>query len=85
MNPYSGLVDLAEKKGLLNKSGNRLVYKSTAGEEILQYRKAWESNTDGCLDLLMKDFVDPVSKFEEDALDDNYEEDIAVVEEEIIE
>jgi len=55
MNPYSGMVDLAEKKGLLVKSGNRLAYKTASGEEIIQFRKAWESNSDGCLDLLMKD------------------------------
>ena len=55
MNPYSGMVDLAEKKGLLVKSGNRLAYKTVSGEEIIQFRKAWESNSEGCLDLLMKD------------------------------
>ena len=56
MNPYSGLVDLAEKKGLLTKQGNRLKYvvKET-GEELLMFRKAWEKNTDGALDTLMKD------------------------------
>jgi len=73
MNPYSGLVDLAEKQGLLKKSGNRLQYvvKST-GEEILQFRKAWEKNTDGCLDIVMEDMS-------------NYEEPAPVQEEEIIE
>ena len=83
MNPYSGLVDLAEKKGLLTKSGNRLMYKAVNGEEVLQYRKAWERNEEGCLDMLMKDFVDPVSKFEEDAHDDNYIE--SIIEEDVIE
>jgi len=73
MNPYSGLVDLAEKQGLLKKSGNRLQYvvKST-GEEILQFRKAWERNDDGCLDIVMEDMS-------------NYEEPAPVQEEEIIE
>jgi len=56
MNPYSGLVDMAEKKGLLEKDGNRLRYNTSTGEEIKQFRKAWESNTDGCLDMVMKDF-----------------------------
>jgi recombination protein RecA len=48
---HSGLVDLFEKKGILQKTGNKLVYidKST-GEEIKYFRKGWESNTDGCLD-----------------------------------
>ena len=58
MNPYSGLVDMAEKKGLLVKSGNRLMFEPASGEPILQFRKAWESNTDGCLDQLMLSFID---------------------------
>jgi len=58
MNPYSGLVDMAEKKGLLVKDGNRLRYTAADGEEIKQFRKAWEANTDGCLDQLMMDFVE---------------------------
>jgi len=58
MNPYSGLTDLAEKRGLLVKQGNRLKYLpkgAEEGEEILMFRKAWEKNTDGALDTLMKD------------------------------
>lgn len=57
MNPYSGLVDMAEKKGLLVKDGNRLRYTASNGEEIKQFRKAWEANTDGCLDQVMVDFA----------------------------
>lgn len=56
MSPYSGLVDLAEKKGILKKDGNRLAFVTSDGEIIKQFRKAWESNEDGCLDTLMKDF-----------------------------
>jgi RecA/RadA recombinase len=56
MNPYSGLVDLAEKRGLLKKDGNRLAFTTTDGEVIKQFRKAWESNEDGCLDKVMQDF-----------------------------
>lgn len=56
MNPYSGLVDLAEKKGLLVKDGNRLKFVTTQGEEIKLFRKAWESNESGCLDRVMEDF-----------------------------
>ncbi len=68
MNPYSGLVDLAEKKELLVKSGNRLKYTTQAGEEILQFRKAWESNNDGCLDKLMADMsgIEESVEFEDD-------------------
>lgn len=55
MNPYSGLFDLAEKKDMLVKQGNRLKYITRDGEEILKFRKAWERNEDGCLDQLMAD------------------------------
>jgi len=41
MNPYSGLIELFEKKGLLEKQGNRLKYVDLKGEEHLDYRKAW--------------------------------------------
>jgi hypothetical protein len=57
MNPYSGLVDLAEKRGLLKKDGNRLAFTTPDGEVIKQFRKAWESNEDGCLDKVMQDFA----------------------------
>jgi recombination protein RecA len=56
MNPYSGLVDLAEKKGLLKKEGNRLQFTTSDGEVIKLFRKAWESNEDGCLDKVMTNF-----------------------------
>ena len=56
MNPYSGLVDLAEATGLLTKQGNRLRFLTSNNEEILQFRKAWERNEDGCLDKVMLDF-----------------------------
>lgn len=56
MNPYSGLVDLAEKKGMLKKDGNRLMFVTSDGEILKFFRKAWESNEDGCLDKVMLDF-----------------------------
>ena len=56
MNPYSGLVDLAEKKGFLKKDGNRLAYTTLDGEIIKHFRKAWESNEGGCLDIVMAEF-----------------------------
>lgn len=57
MNPYSGLVDLFEGKGLLQKDGNRLKYVTAAGEEVKEFRKAWERNEEGILDQVMTDFV----------------------------
>ena len=55
MNPYSGLVDLFEEKGFLQKDGNRLKY--AGSEEIKKYRKEWERNEDECLDKVMVDFA----------------------------
>ena len=57
MNPYSGLVDLFEGKELLKKDGNSLRYDLANGTSIKQFRKAWERNEDGCLDLVMRDFA----------------------------
>jgi len=56
MNPYSGLLDLFEKSGLLTKEGNRLVYTTLDGEVIKQFRKGWETNSDGCLDKVMTEY-----------------------------
>ena len=55
MNPYSGLVDLFEKKGILTKDGNRLKYVDSKGTEIKEYRRVWESGGE-LLDNIMKDF-----------------------------
>ena len=52
MDPYSGLVDLFEKKGLLTKSGNRLKYIDAQGKEHLEYRKAWTGEK---LELIMQE------------------------------
>ena len=58
MNPYSGMVDMIEAKGMLKKEGNSLVYTTTDGEVIKKFRKGWERNDDGCLDTIMKDIAD---------------------------
>jgi recombination protein RecA len=55
MNPYSGLVDLFEAKGMLKKEGNSLVYTTADGEVIKQFRKAWEKNEKNGLDIAMDD------------------------------
>jgi RecA/RadA recombinase len=57
MNPYSGLVDLFENKGFLEKEGNSLKYTLTDGKVIKQFRKAWERNENGSLDQVMADFT----------------------------
>jgi hypothetical protein len=40
----------------LKKDGNRLMFVTSDGEIIKQFRKAWESNEEGCLDKVMADF-----------------------------
>jgi RecA/RadA recombinase len=57
MSPHSGLVDLAEKKEILKKEGNSLVFVTSDGEIIKKFRKKWEANEDSCLDKLMADFA----------------------------
>ena len=54
MNPYSGVVELFEAKGVIQKQGNRLKYVTMAGEEILEYRKNW---TGELLDKVMSDYI----------------------------
>ena len=53
MSPYSGLVDLFEAKGMLKKEGNSLVYTTSDGEIIKQFRKAWEKNEKDGLTIMM--------------------------------
>ena len=52
MDPYSGLLDLFEKKGLLVKQGNRLKYTTASGEEMLEFRKGWTGDK---LERIMQD------------------------------
>ena len=56
MNPYSGMLDMAESMSLVRKEGNSLVYDKLDGTIIKKFRKAWESNDDGCLDTIMDEF-----------------------------
>lgn len=56
MNPYSGMLDMAESMGLVSKEGNSLVYTKLDGSIIKKFRKAWEANDDGCLDTIMAEF-----------------------------
>jgi len=54
MNPYSGVFDLLEAKGMLKKQGNRYLYVTADGEEMLEYRKNWTGDK---LDIVMSDFI----------------------------
>jgi len=53
MDPYSGLVDLFEGKGILTQQGNRLKFVDSQGKEHLFYRKEWKNDK---LDMIMEDF-----------------------------
>ena len=53
MDPYSGLFDIMEQRELVEKVGNRYKFVTSAGTEIIKFRKAWEKNDEGCLDTVM--------------------------------
>jgi len=68
MSPHSGLVDFFEAKGLLKKSGNSLEYISpVTGEVIKMFRKPWNANKDGALDLIMSEYNNDIVDAEDDA------------------
>jgi len=54
MDPYSGLLEMFEKKGLLTKQGNRLKYTPASGDEMLEFRKGWTGDK---LEVIMADIV----------------------------
>ena len=62
MDPYSGLVDLFEKQGILKQQGNRLKFVSSRNEEILEYRKDWTGEK---LQIIMEDFSKIRHKYED--------------------
>jgi recombination protein RecA len=54
MNPYSGLIDMLEAKGILKKEGNKLAYTSNkTGEIFKEFRKNW---TDEQLSTIMDEW-----------------------------
>jgi len=54
MDPYSGLLDLFEKKGVIVQQGNRLKYVDSSGKEHLEYRKVWRGEL---LNFVMQDYI----------------------------
>jgi recombination protein RecA len=56
MNPYSGFFDLIEKRQLIKKEGNRYSYTDLNGEVHKYFRKEWNKNENGIMDLVMKEF-----------------------------
>ena len=79
MNPYSGLLELFEAKGVIEKQGNRLKYTTLDGEELLEYRKNWKGDL---LDKVMSDYLEKeasvvnIDNTDEEAVQDNLDEEI---------
>jgi RecA/RadA recombinase len=71
MDPYSGLLDLFEKKKLITQSGNRLKYITAEGKEILDYRKNWGKDN---LEIVMSEVSNQL-KLEEKTEEPVVEED----------
>ena len=53
MDPYSGLVEFFEAKGILVKSGNKLAYTTASGEIMSEFRKNWTKDK---LDVVMTEW-----------------------------
>jgi hypothetical protein len=76
MDPYSGLFDMFEKWGVLEKQGNRYKYVDSDGVETLEYRKNW---TGELLELVMADL--PNKKQLEVNIENTNEEVVDTIEE----
>ena len=75
MNPYSGLLDLFEKKGLITQAGNRLKYITAEGQELLDYRKNWGEQN---LEIVMREVSNPVVMNEHATPEINLQEEEAI-------
>jgi len=60
-----------KKKNLVAKEGNRLAYTCLDGTIIKLFRKAWDSNENGCLDRVMDEFEQKTTKLKPDTSEDN--------------
>jgi recombination protein RecA len=69
MSPYSGLFDMCEQSGVFKKEGNRYLYVDHNGEIHKYFKKEYERNEDGILDLVMKEWTQlPTEEDDEDDL-----------------
>ena len=78
MDPYSGLVDFFESKGVLVKSGNKLAYTTSSGEIMSEFRKNWTGDK---LDIIMNEWGTKDFDEESEELDAPVEENLEVKEE----
>ncbi len=65
MSPYTGFFDLIEKKHFVTKEGNRYVYIDLKGNEHKYFRKEWNRNENGIMDLVMSEFAAKVKASDE--------------------
>jgi hypothetical protein len=79
MDPYSGLLEMFEAKGIVNKTGNKLEYVSPiTGESIKEFRKQWTGEKlqliiDEWNDIPATDEID-VGDIDVDSFDNDTEE-----------
>lgn len=71
MDPYSGLIDLFEGKGLLVKDGNKLKYTALDGTEHKRFRK---QITDDMLDMMMEEYPEHIARMEKEEAERRAEE-----------
>jgi recombination protein RecA len=68
MSLHSGMTDLLERKGLLTKDGNRLLYKFSNGEETRAFRKVYETNDNNIWENIVQDLVQNPDKLRQNRL-----------------
>lgn len=78
MSLYSGMFSLLEGKSLITKDGNRYCYVDTNGVTHKYFRKEWNRNENGILDLVIAEFAKKVEAVEVAAelADDQSEEEL---------
>ena len=57
LDKYSGLFEMFEDNGLFSKDGHKSVYVAHDGTVLKLFRKGWNRNEDGCMDIVMGDIM----------------------------
>ena len=76
MSLYSGMFSLLEGKKLITKEGNRYSYLDTNGVTHKYFRKEWNKNENGILDLVIAEFAKKLesSELKDDVVDEDIDE-----------
>lgn len=86
IDPYSGLFTMFfEEMKILEKQGNRYKYVSPVdGEEVIFFKKGWQSNEGGCMDRVMSEFAQIKKNANYNIADHatNVDDEVEVIEEE---